>query len=234
MSPEGHFTDQILHLPATTSNTFTRFLDWLHFGSLAQLHKADLGDCWNCKGECDGSVAGDEIISLLAPLHDDEEKLLESILARFDDLALRIALYAFAAEWDIFQLQRAIIDQMWLFYQESAYPYHAEVITASKILPFSSPFLQLMVDSLARPEGVRSARSCKQEFRLIQKLPSNVLCYLWLQKAAACEKLGDLCTYHEHAQDEETVAACAKERSATRKRKRDELENEELLEAATT
>lgn len=234
-----HFDDEIngpedpnkkwtMRLSKTTPGVFKSFLDWLYFGR--SLYKrgpyafAEGSTCVNCVN-CPGEVPKDQREKYLAPLSEAEDRYLEEVISKVDNNFDGCALYEFGVMYDIPKLRKAIVDDAYKFHDKIGYPWHAEVIHASRRLAPDSPLFRLLVDSMTSKTTVLSSFRCPNEVRLTTKFPNSVLRQLWLCGATGRKGQKELCAYHEHDQDEKTIARCKYEMARYRKRKREEYES---------
>lgn len=223
-----------LLLPDVTVDTFKHFLDWLYFSrtvSTRSVNKDLL--CQNCD-EHHGGVPQIERTALLESLSKDDEQRLEELIANILKLDDELPLYIFAYHYNISALRQAIVDQSWKFFrrERQPMPWFGEVIALSRSLPAKDPLLRLLSDTYVRNKVPEHAFCCPDEARLVQKLPYSLLCRVWLASAIEDDDLKNLCHYHEHAQDEDTVNSCGDNRKMTRKRKREEFDEDSEHEKA--
>lgn len=222
-----------LLLPDVTVDTFNHFLDWLYSGNVLSTFRFT-GElkCLNCD-DCSGEVPQTERAALLEPFSQEEEQGLEKLPDRVFNLYAEFPLYVFAHQYNVSALRQAIVDQSWRFYRKiRKYSWFGAVIALSRRLPASDPLLRLISDNLISSQPPNHAFCCPNEARLVQKLPSSVLCKVWLGCAMENVELRSLCHYHEHAQDEVTVNSCRDNRKETRKRKRAEFDEDSEGEQA--
>lgn len=123
-------------------------------------------------------------------------------------------MYIFADRYDVPQLRRAVVNDIWSNARSDIYPYHLDVILACGNIPSDSPLYNLLVDAHASRPTVYPISSCAKEIRLGLQLPSEFLFRLVV--ARSCNKdrtmrLKSLCAYHEHDQSSNSRLACKRE-----------------------
>lgn len=207
-----------MRLAKTSPGVFKSFLDWLYFGR--SLYKrgpyafAEGSTCVNCK-DCPGGVPKDQREKYLAPLNEAEDRHLEAVVSKVNNNFDGCALYEFGVAYDIPKLRKAIVDDAYKFHDKVGYPWHAEVIHASRRLAPDSPLFRLFVDSMTSKTTAESSFRCPNEVRLTTKFPNSVLRQLWLCGATGRRGLKELCAYHEHEQDVRTKVRCRLEMGHT-------------------
>lgn len=145
-----------------------------------------------------------------------------------------IRLYVFADQYDVPALRRATIDKEWNDFENGMDVWRwSSSIHALRNLKISSPLCRLLVSEYANGWG--EFYGCELERRLRTKLPSEFLYAIMAEQSKALaeksshpgQRRGTLCTYHEHAQNQDAIQACIEGAKVGCKRKRDALEEGE-------
>ncbi|KAE9972664.1 hypothetical protein EG328_004864 [Venturia inaequalis] len=225
-------SDKAVSIPDVTSTQFRLFLDWLYFRRLPVAKGNFFGsaECPNCSHTgttCEDSrrVAGfaEDFVR-----HDDEDDSTTTPFAKLASISDLVdqqleklintgpwnpqKLYVFADRCDVPALRQDLIDDIWMM--ENTMPFGA-IIYAWRNLSIESPLCKLMLDDLSRcyeQEALMADEECGMEVLLRQKLPSAFIWTLFSRNLGDEKKELPVCAYHEHAQDEETVKRCRKER----------------------
>ena len=217
-----------LRLPQVETQIFNAFLDWLYFGrGLYDSASSKTISCANRGTGC-ATVAGQakhEVV--FRTLTAEEEQELEKTVrdTNINRARHECSLYVLAVRQEIPALKRAIVDAAWKYYKKNpGAPYRA-IIYLSRRVTADDPYLRLLIDSVKISDALCDAFQCPTEKQLLQKVPPAVHRRFWLNAVAKTDGCHKLCSYHEHEQDDATVTACEQQMAASRKRKRDELED---------
>lgn len=162
----------------------------------------------------------------LSPIDAEEDRRLIVLLARTGDIWPEYGLYAFAYQYNVPALRQDIIDAAWrhhLMYRTANF---ADYLYLARFVPVDAPLLRLMADSRTEGGVDHLKYSCSIGARLLKKLPQELLCKMWLGTADKVTKTKNICNYHDHEQDEAAVKECKEARVASRKRKREELDQD--------
>lgn len=219
-SADGEISKQKLHLKDADSTVFRDFLNWLYFGTLMEITEDayPYSDCWNCKTSCEEGDA-DEKKKFWMPLTSDEERELKHILDDASFSHSEYDLYAFATTYNVPCLRQDIVNAVYTFWQEvGCAPWSGILVLAARQTPAGSPMLRLLVDAMTVKRW--KMFQCPHEVRMIQKLPPYLLSNLWIKEAMVETGSRDICSYHEHDQDENTCVACQEKPTGTRRWKK--------------
>jgi hypothetical protein len=211
------------------------------------------GECEHCGSGCpsmsfDDGLEKDKSSDLenlypQFPLHSQEkEEELEAILLNLHCPNSR--LYIFADRHDVPALRKAVIELLWYHHKanENQLPCWSTLVFTSTHLPISSSlsrlWVDLFIDRWCHNESANSP-GCPIELAFRQKVPFE---FLWAIMAGLSNKnhnipgqgIKELCTYHEHPQDETSIKTCTRAKKDSRKRKRKTLDLEDKAELETT
>lgn len=223
---EAQPRQQSFTLPTATLTEVHLFKDWLYSGrtpehDLEQLNpKEDV--CKSCN----------------LPTADCQQSLravtADQVLQRDRELELHIEsgwqhelLYIFAERYDVAALRRAIIDDLWFFYQShnDAFMPHAEdVYVLRKIGPLP-PLYRFIVGLYARSYDPNREENCGTDRVLRRLLPNDfsAACLKVFESTVGIPVLKNLCAYHEHDQGEATVQTCTENVKTIRMQKHMEM-----------
>ncbi|QDS76430.1 hypothetical protein FKW77_004298 [Venturia effusa] len=218
---EGEFreaTDKTILLEDISVIQFKLFLDWLYFGRLteARIKRGECACCetsgLNCRAVCHRDPAAGRLHAF-KQLSEEEDTRLEAIIA--DGSWNSIKLYIFADRYDVPSLRKAIIDKSWSTWISMCRLNLSATILALRNLPYKSEMCRLLIDSYTESWKFRYDMSCDNDVLLQQKLPaeflfhvSNGLARLDSVPGQRIKVIKNLCAYHEHPQDEESIKAC--------------------------
>ncbi|KAF2809741.1 uncharacterized protein BDZ99DRAFT_35684 [Mytilinidion resinicola] len=149
-------------------------------------------------------------------------------LSRAKKLDLVTRLYALGDQYEIPNLRRDAIDHIFYYYDRlEVVPDYRSVILAYDNLPEDSPLCQLLIDRYCR-NGYRASvhdygedKELNKDGKLRSDLPYAFLLGMMIKGLGTIahlvegneRKTGDVCDYHEHADDEERKK-CKEEREA--------------------
>jgi hypothetical protein len=125
------------------------------------------------------------------------------------------------------QLHENIIDVEWKYAKET-YVWNCQLIYPSQDMYLNGTmYYKLFVDAAVEQWYDEEGVWCPHEIQLERKLPVDVLQRMALVHHFNQTKVKELCSYHEHEQDEATVKKCKDKRLTWRKRKREQLDEED-------
>ncbi|TID13699.1 hypothetical protein E6O75_ATG01677 [Venturia nashicola] len=221
---------------------FQVFLDWLYFRRLPtwEIIEWDGQNCEQCGIVCERwpKPATPPIYQYEFPhLSEADDAYLEDHIEKASYRGHM--LYVFADQFDVPALRRTLIDKEWKDFENDDRIWRwSSVIYALRKLKISSPLCRLLVDEFADRWG--EFNSCETERALRTKLPSEFLYAVMAKQsetladesANPVQRLGALCTYHEHPQDNDAVQACIARLKVSCEQKREELDRDEKFSKA--
>lgn len=125
-------------------------------------------------------------------------------------------LYIFADRFDVPGLRELIISRVWQHFVPDAYCMtYVDIALAFRSLPISSPLCRLYMDICSTTWDAASDQKCPIEQKLRAKVPPSFFFVLAAKlqeelKGARVETIEAICTYHEHALDDDAKALCKK------------------------
>lgn len=192
----------------------------------------DAEDCSYCDGICkrwaetSNPTTSTQYQYQFRTLSTEDDEIVENFIENSSHEMF--CLYIFADRCDVPGLRQKIIEVEWKNYDKKRplWAWHI-VIHALRSLSVSTPLCRLLVDQWV-DNWYDEQLTCGMKIRLRQKLPGEFLYAVMAEKGMKAnekepkQRVRQLCSYHEHAQDKHTVQACIQRAKAERKRKREE------------
>lgn len=221
---EGRFreaSDKTIALPDVTKTHFASFLDWLYFKRLpTRTFNTPGQDCNVCKAfgvDCKEQLAkikdrAHNNLCTFVSISEDEDRRLESLVENLSSGQV----YLFADRYNVPALRQLIVDQCWTWTSnKKSIMAMGSLILTLQNLPFSSVFCRLLVDVYVENYKPYMHTDCGTAILLRQKIPTEFI-YTVMSDLASLNFKADepkkviknLCAYHEHPQDEESIKAC--------------------------
>lgn len=204
---------QPLELLEADHRIFPVFLDWLYFRRFPISPK--FKHCHMCGKEvCTKISTSCTDILELDDLSAEDDAHLEAYLDTVNEHFWLTPLYIFADKFDFPGLREVLVSDRWRRHAKHGFVLtYFIAINNFRKLPASSPMCRFTLDAFT--DGWKTeSHVCEFQFKLRSKLPPTFVFKLAAnlakrsQEAGSEKAVGPLCSYHEHAQDAETIAAC--------------------------
>lgn len=174
--------------------------------------------CLNCVGSpCTDVDEANGSCEFQALSKKEEEHLEKAIATEEDPSVMPVHLYVFVDRFDMPKLREAIVEQLWRRMKSTSdnHRSYAEIIFARRHLPTSAPLNRLLFDAFIKGWASDVDHGCLTETKLRQALPPEFMFMAmarfrqaWRAGQDETDQIKELCAYHEHSQDKETIRAC--------------------------